>query len=129
MKRLVAASLAATLLTAATFAFAQYTGPAQAPSATGYHGPSSIPTMTAAQLLAEGRDDQYARLQGRIVSHDGGQDYTFADSSGRLTVEISGNRFPAGQPIDADQRVELLVEVDKDVLKTEFEVEQIRVLR
>jgi hypothetical protein len=40
----------------------------------------------------------------------------------------AGNRFPAGQPIGADQRVELLVEVDKDLLKTEFEVERIRLL-
>lgn len=129
MKRFVVASLSGSLLLSAT-AFAQYTGPAQeAAAGTGYQGPSSIPTMTAAQLVAEGRDDQYARLQGNIVSHDGGHEYTFADSSGRVTVEIAGNRFPAGQPIAADQRVELVVEVDKDVLGTEFEVEKIRVLR
>ena len=127
MKHIAATSLAAVSLLTTTAALAQYTGPAQG-AATGYTGPDTIPTMTAKQLLSDGRDDQYARLQGHIVSHDGGQDYTFADKSGRLPVEISGNRFPAGQPIDAGSRVELVVEVDKDVLKTEFEVEQIRLL-
>ena len=122
MKRLVA-TLALALSTTAS---AQYTGPS--PPASGYVGPDTIPAMTARQLIDGGRDDQYVRLQGNLVSRDGGQHYTFADASGRVSVEISGNKFPVGQPIGPDQRVELLVEVDKDVLGTEFEVEQVRVL-
>jgi uncharacterized protein (TIGR00156 family) len=127
MKHATVASLAFVCLMSVQGASAQYTGPAQ-PQAAGYAGPDAIPAMTAKQLVSEGRDDQYIRLQGYIASYDGGQDYTFADESGRVSVEIAGNRFPAGQPIGADQRVELLVEVDKDLLKTEFEVERIRLL-
>ena len=52
----------------------------------------------------------------------------FADDSGRMPVEISAKRFPPNQPIGADQRVELVGEVDKDFRKMEFEVEQVRLL-
>lgn len=133
-KTTAAAVLALGLLGAGAPAFAQYTGPsaAQAPSATGqapgYTGPSSIPVMTVKQLLDTASDDQHARLQGRIVSHDGGKNYTFADDSGRMPVEISAKRFPPGQPVSAEQRVELVGEVDKDFRKMEFEVEQVRLL-
>jgi len=125
--------LALGLLGVTAPALAQYTGPtsgerAAAPSTTGYTGPSSVPTMTVKQLLDTATDDQHVRLQGRIVSHDGGKNYTFADDSGRMPVEISSKRFPAGQPIGADQRVELVGEVDKDIRKMDFEVEQIRLL-
>lgn len=125
--------LALGLLGAAAPALAQYTGPTSGaqPAATatpGYTGPSSVPMMAVKQLLDTATDDQHVRLQGRIVSHDGGKNYTFADDSGRLPVEISAKRFPPGQPIGADQRVELVGEVDKDFRKMEFEVEQVRVL-
>ncbi|GKS87409.1 NirD/YgiW/YdeI family stress tolerance protein [Acidovorax sp. SUPP1855] len=122
------------LLGTAAPAMAQYTGPttgerAAAPAAgSGYTGPTSVPTMTVKQLLDTATDDQHVRLQGRIVSHDGGKNYTFADDSGRMPVEISDKRFPAGQPISAQQRVELVGEVDKGIRKMEFEVEQVRLI-
>lgn len=123
--------LALSILGAAAPALAQYTGPspaAKGQAASTYTGPSTVPLMTVKQLLDTGRDDQYARLQGRIVSHDGGKNYSFADESGRMTVEISAKRFPPGQPIGAEQRVELTGEIDKDLRKMEFEVEQVRLL-
>jgi uncharacterized protein (TIGR00156 family) len=125
--------LALGLLGAGAPALAQYTGPttgaqAAGTAAAGYTGPSSVPTMTVKQLLDSATDDQHVRLQGRIVSHDGGKNYTFADDSGRLPVEISGKRFPPGQPVSAEQRVELVGEIDKDFRKMEFQVEQLRLL-
>ena len=125
--------LALGLLGGAAPALAQYTGPTSgaqpaATAAPGYTGPSAVPTMTVKQLLDTATDDQHVRLQGRIVSHDGGKNYTFADDSGRLPVEISAKRFPPGQPVSAEQRVELFGEVDKDFRKMEFEVEQVRLL-
>ena len=125
--------LALGLLGAGVPALAQYTGPttgAQAPAAAApnYTGPSSVPTMTIKQLLDTATDDQHVRLEGRIVSHDGGKNYTFADDSGRMPVEISAKRFPPGQPVTAEQRVELVGEVDKDFRKMEFEVEQVRLI-
>lgn len=109
-----------------------YTGPSAAPAqaqASGYTGPSSVQLMTVQQLLDTGKDNQHARLQGRIVSHDGDDKYTFADDSGRITVEIDDKRFPPGQTIGAEQRVELFGEFDKGLRKREFEVDRLTVLR
>ncbi len=139
-KTLIACGLAIGVLATATTAVAQYTGPTAvapaaanatttaSPAAGAYTGPSSVPVMTAKQMIDNGKDDQHARLQGRIVSHDGGKNYTFADDTGKLTVEISAKLFPPGQPVSAEQRVELVGEIDKDWKKMEFEVDQVRLL-
>lgn len=126
--------LALGLFGAAAPALAQYTGPttgaqAATTAAAGYTGPSSVPTMTVKQLLDTATDDQHVRLQGRIVSHDGGDNYSFEDATGRIAVEIDDQDFPAGQTVSAEQRVELLGEFDKGLRKTEFEVDRITVLR
>lgn len=104
-------------------------GTAQAQPAPAYTGPSNVPLMTVQQLLDTGRDDQHARLQGRIVAHEGGDRYTFADDSGRITVEIDAKDFPAGQAVSAEQRVELHGEFEKDWRKVEFEVDRVTVLQ
>ena len=88
------AAAAAMTLGAATMAIAQpsgYRGPTNASGASArgtYAGPSAVPLMTVKDLLDKGRDDQDARLQGRIVSHDGDDRYTFEDATGRITAEI-----------------------------------------
>ena len=104
-------------------------GAAQAQPAQGYTGPSNVPMMTVKQLLDTGKDDQHARLQGRILAHEGGERYTFADDTGRITVEIDAKDFPAGQTIGAEQRVELHGEFEKDLRQVEFEVDRVTVLR
>ena len=93
-----------------------------------YTGPSSVALTTVKQLLANGKDDQHARLQGKIVSHEHEKNYTFADDSGSMSVEISAKRFPQGQAISAEQRVELSGKLDKDWRKTVFEVKEMRLL-
>ena len=96
--------------------------------ASGYTGSSSTAMSTVKQLLASGKDGQYARLQGKIISHEREKKYTFADDSGSMPVEISSKRFPPGQTISADQRVELTGKLDKEWRTTEFEVKEIRLL-
>ncbi len=132
-----ASILAIALLAGSGIATAQYTGPSPAPKANattssqpagGYAGPSSVPVMTVKQVLETGKDDQHVRLKGRIVSHDGGSNYTFADETGRMPIEISAKRFPPNQPIGADTVLEITAEIDKDFRKMELEVEQIRVV-
>lgn len=128
------AAAAAIALGATAVAVAQpagYTGPSNAPKAAaqgGYSGPNNVPLMTVKQLLDTGRDDQAARLQGRIVSFEGDERYTFEDETGRITVEIDDEDFPAGQTVSAEQRVELLGEFDKGLRKTEFEVDRVTLL-
>ncbi len=136
MRHTVSTWTAAALLAlgAATVAIAQpagYTGPSNAPKAAAqgaYSGPSNVPLMTVKQLLDTGRDEQPARLQGRIVSFEGNERYTFEDATGRIIVEIDDEDFPAGQTVSAEQRVELVGEFDKGLRKTEFEVDRVILL-
>ncbi|WP_077002499.1 YgiW/YdeI family stress tolerance OB fold protein [Variovorax sp. KK3] len=99
----------------------------QAAPVASYTGPTSIPVTSVNDLLSKGQDDQYAVLRGRIVSHDGGKDYTFDDGSGRINVEIKQKHFPTQQTIDDKTEVELVGKLDKDFRKKEFEVDQLRV--
>ncbi|MDP9920886.1 uncharacterized protein (TIGR00156 family) [Variovorax boronicumulans] len=136
MRYAIPALAAAALLAlgATTAAIAQstgYIGPSTAPKAAAqgaYSGPSAVPLNTVKQLLDTGHDDQHARLQGRIVSHDGGERYTFEDATGRITVEIDNEEFPVGQAVSAESRVELVGELDKGLRKTEFEVDRVNLL-
>ena len=136
MRHTVPALVTAALLAlgATTVAIAQstgYTGPSHAAQGTArgtYSGPSAVALTTVKQLLDAGRDDQHARLQGRIVSHEGGERYTFEDATGRISVEIDDEEFSAGQTVSAEHRVELLGEFDKGLRTTEFEVDRMTVL-
>lgn len=95
-----------------------------------YVGPSSVPAMTVKQLLDTGKDDQHATLRGFIVSHDGGEHYTFADDTGRMRVEIDAKHFPPGVKIDDKVRVEVSGEFDKDLVgKAELDVKRLSVVR
>jgi uncharacterized protein (TIGR00156 family) len=95
-----------------------------------YAGPSSVPAMTVKQLLDTGKDDQHATLRGFIVSHDGGEHYTFADDTGRMKVEIDAKHFPPGVKIDDKVRVEISGEFDKDLVgnKAELDVKRLSVV-
>lgn len=116
-RQTVRAALLAVLVSASAGAMAQY------------QGPSSVPVMSVKQLMDQGQDDQHATLKGRIVSHDGGKNYTFEDATGRISVEISAKRFPVGQAFDDKREVEITGELDKEFNnKLEFEVEQLRML-
>jgi uncharacterized protein (TIGR00156 family) len=136
MKRILQISAISTLLAASAFAIGQpagYTGPSAKPAAqaaqSGYTGPSSVPQMKAKDLLDKGKDDQHARLQGRLLSHKGGDDYEFADQSGKITVEIEAEHFPAGVSIDQNTVVELTGEFDKETFgESSFEVKQLKVV-
>jgi uncharacterized protein (TIGR00156 family) len=109
-----------------------YSGPSvtsAAPASPNYTGPSTVPTMTAKQLLANGVDDQYVTLNGKLVRHTGGKHYVLADASGEIQVEISQKYFPANQTIDANTAVELTGKFDKERFGTsKLEVKQVKVV-
>lgn len=134
MKRIIQISAIATLMAASAFAIGQpagYTGPSAKPTARGgYAGPSSVPMMTVKDLLNKGKDDQVVRLQGRLISHKGGEEYEFADQSGKMTVEIDDRYFPAGVSIDQNTMVELSGEFDKETFSNDvkLEVDQMKVV-
>lgn len=128
----IAKVIAITLLTVSSAAaMAQsYTGPTTISGGASprYTGPSTIPKMTAKQLLDNGTDDQYVTLSGKLISHAGSKDYVFADASGEIKVKISSKYFPANQTIDATTPVELTGKFDKNRFGTsKLEVKQIKV--
>jgi uncharacterized protein (TIGR00156 family) len=131
MKRLFQISCLTALLAGSAFAVAQtggYSGPSTKAAPAGYTGPSTVAMTTAKELLANGKDDQYAKLKGRITSHKGGEDYEFTDASGKITVEIDAKRFPAGVTIDHTTVVELTGEFDKETFgESTFDVKQLQV--
>ena len=131
MKRFIQVTCLTALLAGSTLAIAQsggYTGPTSKPAATGYTGPSSVAMTTAKDLLANGKDDQYAKLKGKLTSHKGGEDYEFTDASGKITVEIDAKHFPQGVNIDQNTLVELTGEFDKETFgESTFDVKQVKV--
>src|SRR5450830_1922615 len=134
MKRTLKLSAIATLVAASAVAVAQtagYTGPsaksATAPS--GYTGPSNVQLMSAKELLDKGKDDQYVKLKGKLVNHKGGDEYEFAEQSGKLTVEISAKLFPQGAAIDQNTVMELIGEFDKETFgESTLDVDQLKVV-
>ena len=131
MKRFIQVTCLTALLAGSTFAIAQsggYTGPTSKPAATGYTGPSSVAMTTAKELLANGKDDEYAKLKGKLTSHKGGEDYEFTDASGKITVEIDAKHFPQGVNIDQNTVVELTGEFDKETFgESTFDVKQVKI--
>ncbi len=137
MKRTLKLSAIATLVAASAFAYAQtggYTGPSAKPATAatapaGYTGPSNVQLMSAKELLDKGKDDQYVKLKGKLVSHKGGDEYEFADQSGKMTVEISAKLFPQGATVDHNTVVELVGEFDKETFgESTLDVDQLKVV-
>lgn len=133
MKRIVSLSVIAAALAVPVLAFAQpsgYAGPSSSKSAAkGHAGMTNAPLMTAKDLLAKGKDDQYARLQGKLTSHKSGEEYEFTDASGKMTVEIDDDRFPQGVRIDQNTTIELVGEFDKDMIgEPSLDVKQLKVV-
>ena len=126
---LCAGSAAAIAQTATTATPTAVAGPATKAVTSGYVGPSGAPLMTAKDLLANGKDDQYVRLKGKLTSHKGDENYEFTDASGKITVEIDSDRFPAGVTVDHNTLVELTGEFDKEMFgESTVDVEQIKVV-
>ncbi|MBP1206220.1 uncharacterized protein (TIGR00156 family) [Duganella sp. 1411] len=132
MKRIIQLSCITALLAGSAIAVAQtggYTGPSSKAAPAGYAGPSTVPMMTAKELLASGKDDQYVKLKGKLLNHKGGEEYEFADQSGKMTVEIDAKRFPEGAKIDQNTLVELTGEFDKETFgESTLDVKQIKVV-
>ena len=126
---LITGSAAAVAQTAATQTATPTTVPATKAAPSGYAGPSGAPLMTAKDLLANGKDDQYVRLKGKLTSHKGDENYEFTDASGKIMVEIDADRFPAGVTVDHNTLVELTGEFDKEMFgDSTVDVEQIKVV-
>lgn len=132
MNRLIQLSCAAAAFAVSAMAVAQpsgYTGPSSKGPGVGRTAPANAPLVTAKDLLAKGKDDQYVKVQGRLVSHKGDEEYEFVDASGKMTVEIDNDYFPQGVKIDQNTLVELTGEFEKNLIgDSQLEVKQIKLV-
>lgn len=107
--------------TVAATASAQFTGP-------GARGPAALPVArTIAEILKTPVDDQQVELTGTLTEQTGRESFVFTDATGRITVEIDAEDFPA-QPVGPEVRVQISGEVETRRLREpRVEVEQLRV--
>lgn len=80
-----------------------------------YSGPP-VGTMTVAEILKDGKDDNVVLLRGTIVRKLASKKYVFSDGTGEINVKIKSKHFPL-QPVDGKTQVEITGEVDKDCRK------------
>ena len=100
----------------ASVALAQYTGP------TAVNTPSTVK-----QILDNPREDQYVRLEGKLIRKLSADAYTFQDATGMIEVEIEPEIFPK-TAVDEKTTVILMGEVDRRLTKApEVEVESITI--
>ncbi|MET0281647.1 MAG: NirD/YgiW/YdeI family stress tolerance protein [Steroidobacteraceae bacterium] len=115
------AATALLLVSTASAALAQYSGPGARKDA--------APTVahTVAEVLKDVVDDRPVELRGTLVQQIGRETFLFRDATGEIQVEIDAEDFPAGQPIAADTPVVISGEVDARTLrKPEIDVESVR---
>lgn len=112
---------------AAFFVIAAMTvGPGQAqflgPSVSG--GGAGVTTVAEA---SQARRDTRVVLEGAIVEHQRSDYFTFADPTGRITVEIDNHVF-RGQQVTPETRVRLRGEVDRNSRDRYIDVDWLEVL-
>lgn len=97
----------------------------------GFQGPvggSQANTVAAAKKCW---DDASVTLTGNIVERLAGSDdkYTFADSTGRIVVEIDYEVF-AGRTVTPQTRVRLFGKVDKEIMEpTKIDVKRLEIIQ
>lgn len=87
----------------------------------GFTGPGATQEGTVAQLKTL-PDDAHLILKGNIVRNVQGDKYEFKDATGTVELEID-RKYWNGQNVKPENTVKLIVEVNKNLLKTEYEVD------
>lgn len=111
-------------------ALAQFQGPSASERKPASGAPVTQEAVRTVQWVKDnGRDDQRVLLRGRVINHVRGDDYTFADDSGEIRVEIDHDVF-GGQVIDQNTLVEIWGEIDFDDGRfQEIDVKSLRVVK
>ena len=89
----------------------------------GFSGPGlEIISVSQARQL---RDDTPVRLQGKIERFLGDEKYLFYDATGKITIEIDDDIWK-GLVVDENDLIEIIGEIDKNLMKTEIDVDSIK---
>ncbi|MBP6345216.1 YgiW/YdeI family stress tolerance OB fold protein [Neisseriaceae bacterium CLB008] len=103
-----------------TAAFAQYTGPSNL---------AGDQVTTVKQILANGKDDQYVTVKGKIIRQVRKEHYVFSDGTGQLNIELDQKYLPVGQTFNDKTTVVLSGELEKDWHQPiELDVKHMRIM-
>ena len=86
----------------------------------GFKGPG-LSVMTVEQALKLG-DDTAVVLEGQIEKSLGKENYVFKDATGSVTIEIDDDDWK-GQTVTPQDTIIIKGEVEKDMFKTEIDVD------
>ncbi len=92
----------------------------------GFTGPDNVQKSSVAEAIKLA-DDSLVKLEGYIVKSLGDEKYEFRDNSGTVTVEIDADDW-RGIDVTPETKVELVVEVDRDLRRVELDVESVRLV-
>lgn len=120
MKNILSVTALSLVLGLSSAAFAQgFQSPAEMG---GFQGPG-LSNSTVAEALKLG-DDTAVVLEGKIEKSLGKEKYVFSDNTGSVTVEIDNEDW-RGQKVTPNDTVVIQGEIDKDLFKTEIDVDVI----
>lgn len=85
-------------------------------------GFNEIQVTNIAELRANGYDDQYVSLVGRLTSYLGDETYEFTDNTGTIVVELDDDR--GWRHIRKDQLIQIYGKLDRDWDRLEIEVKR-----
>ncbi len=88
-----------------------------------YTGPQEQNKVSVAQLK-DVADDQWVTLEGKLVKHLGGENYSFRDDSGEVEVEVDGDVW-RGVEVGPNDLIRIRGEVDHSWNKTAVEREHV----
>ncbi len=107
------------LLTTSVFTLAlSFAGSASA----AFQGPGLTPVSVAEALKMN--DDAPVVLNGQIEKSLGGEKYQFKDSTGTVVIEIDDEDW-RGLDVKPEDVITIKGEVDKDMFKTEIDVDSV----
>lgn len=117
MNKILTASVLALSITLSSSALAAGLQPAG-----GFRGPGVEP-VTIAQAL-ELKDDTAVIINGQIEKSLGDEKYLFKDSTGSVTIEIDDEDW-RGLTVTPEDTITIYGEVDKELFKTEIDVDHV----
>lgn len=128
MNKLAVIVSASALALASSVAFAAPNAPAgfgeqqaHPSNPVGFAAPGS--TVTSVQdVIQNSYDDQYVSLTGKLTNYLGYDKYEFADSTGKIAVELDDDRN--WSHIGKDQLITIYAKVDRDRNSVELDVKE-----
>ncbi|PSU57260.1 YgiW/YdeI family stress tolerance OB fold protein [Photobacterium phosphoreum] len=125
-KSILLVTLLAAMTSTAAFANNQVVNQGAQPQQQGFSGPThGINTVKGVVDAGVFSDEKPVILTGYITSSLGGEQYTFTDGSGTITVEIDHDKW-FGLQATPNTKITIQGEIDKELNHTQIDVDHVR---